>query len=97
MQNIPDVTLLMLADLDIPEAVHAVNKSCEQIKWGAVKFLSSKGKPEGICEQATYEEVYPIQSINDFNFYCIYTVSYTHLRAHETINHLVCRLQKHFQ
>lgn len=74
MQNIPDVTLLMLADLDIPEAVYAVNKSCEQIKWGAVKFLSSKGKPEGICEQATYEEVYPIQSINDFNFYCIYNL-----------------------
>ena len=72
MQKIPDVTLLMLADLDIPEATYAVNKSCEEIEWGAVKFLSSKGRPESLCDQAVYEEVYPINSINDFNFYCIY-------------------------
>ena len=65
----------MLADIDIPEAVYAVNKSCEEIQWGAVKFLSSKGKPEGLCNQAIYELTYPIQSINDFNFYCIYNLS----------------------
>ena len=74
MQKIPDVTLLMLADVDIPEAVYAVNKSCESIEWGAVKFLGSKGRPEGLCDQAQYEETYPIQSINDFNFYCIYSL-----------------------
>ena len=48
MLKIPDVTLLMLADIDIPDAVYAVNKSCEEIEWGAVKFLGSKGKPEEI-------------------------------------------------
>jgi len=72
--KIPDVTLLMLADIDIPDAVYAVNKSCEEIEWGAVKFLGSNGKPEGLCDQATFELTYPIQSINDFNFYCIYNL-----------------------
>jgi len=61
--KIPEVTLLMLADVDIPEAVYAVNKSCESIEWGAVKFLGSKGRPEGLCDQAQYEKTYPIQSI----------------------------------
>ncbi len=82
MQKIPDVTLLMLADLDIPDAVHAVNKSCEDIQWGAAKFLSSKGRPKGLNPNVDYEEVYPIQSINDFNFYCIYN-----LRNHVETSH----------
>jgi hypothetical protein len=72
--KIPDVTLLMLSDVDISDSVYAVNKSCEEIEWGAVKFLGSKGKPEGLCDQAIYESTYPIQSINDFNFYCIYNL-----------------------
>ena len=87
MQKIPDVTLLMLADLDIPEATYAVNKSCEQIEWGAVKFLSSKGRPEGLCDQAVYEEVYPINSINDFNFYCIYNLGNHVETSHSLLIH----------
>ena len=75
MHSIPDVTLLILADIDIPDAVYAINKSCEGIEWGAAKFLGSKGKPEGLDPQVTYEETYPIQSINDFNFYCIYNLA----------------------
>ena len=71
MIKIPEVTLIMLADLDIEDAVYAVNKSCEGIHWGAAKFLSSKGRPKGLNPNVNYEEVYPIQSINDFNFYCI--------------------------
>ena len=82
MLKIPEVTLLILADLDLPDAVYAINKSCEEIEWGAAKFLGSK-RPDGLCDQVEYEETYPIQSINDFNFYCIYNltnpVSYTHL------------------
>ena len=45
MLKIPEVTLVMLADLDIEDAVYAVNKSCEGIQWCAAKFLSSKGRP----------------------------------------------------
>ena len=71
--QIPQVTVLILADLDIPDAVYAINKSCESIEWGAAKFLGSK-KPEGLCDQVVYEETYPIQSINDFNFYCLYNL-----------------------
>ena len=48
MLKIPEVTLVMLADLDIEDAVYAVNKSCEGIHWGAAKFLSSKGRPKGL-------------------------------------------------
>ena len=70
MLKIPDVTLIILADLDLPDAVYAINKSCEEIQWGRAKFLGSK-KPEGLCDQVEYEETYPIESINDFNFYCI--------------------------
>ena len=77
--KIPEVTLLMLADLDLPDAVYAINKSCEEIEWGAAKFLGSK-KPEGLCDQVEYEETYPIQSINDFNFYCIYNLT-NHVRT----------------
>ena len=74
MLKIPEVTLLILADLDLPDAVYAINKSCEEIEWGAAKFLGSK-RPEGLCDQVEYEETYPIQSINDFNFYCIYNLT----------------------
>ncbi len=42
MLKIPEVTLIMLADLDLPDAVYAINKSCESIEWGAAKFLGSK-------------------------------------------------------
>ena len=87
MQKIPDVTLLMLADLDIPEATYAVNKSCKEIEWGAVKFLSSKGRPESLCDQAVYEEVYPINSINDFNFYCIYNLGNHVETSHSLLIH----------
>ena len=66
MLKILDVTLLMLADLDLPDAVYAINKSCEGIEWGAAKFLGSK-KPKGLCDQVEYEETYPIQSINDLS------------------------------
>ena len=34
MLKIPDVTLLILADIDIPDAVYAINKSCEEIECG---------------------------------------------------------------
>ena len=74
MLKIPDVTLIILADLDLPDAVYAINKSCEKIQWGRAKFLGSK-KPEGLCDQVEYEETYPIESINDFNFYCIYNLT----------------------
>ena len=75
MLKIPEVTLVILADLDIEDAVYAINKSCEGIHWGAAKFLSSKGRPRGLNPNVDYEEVYPIQSINDFNFYCIYNLT----------------------
>ena len=54
MLKVPEVTVLILADLDIPDAVYAINKSCESIEWGAAKFLGSK-KPEGLCDQVVYE------------------------------------------
>eukprot|EP00658_Telonema_sp_P-2_P033965 TRINITY_DN24838_c0_g1_i6.p1 TRINITY_DN24838_c0_g1~~TRINITY_DN24838_c0_g1_i6.p1 ORF type:complete len:102 (+),score=26.07 TRINITY_DN24838_c0_g1_i6:133-438(+) len=34
----------------------------------------------------------PSPHLPSLNIDCIYTVSYTHLRAHETPEHLVCRL-----
>ena len=80
MLKIPEVTLVILADLDIEDAVYAINKSCEAIHWGAAKFLSSKGRPRGLNPNVDYEEVYPIQSINDFNFYCIYNLT-NHVRT----------------
>ena len=55
MLKIPEVTLVMLADLDIEDAVYAVNKSCEGIHWGAAKFLSSKGRPRGLIPNVDYE------------------------------------------
>ena len=73
MLKVPEVTVLILADLDLPDAVYAINKSCESIEWGAAKFIGSK-KPDGLCDQVVYEETYPIQSINDFNFYCLYNL-----------------------
>ena len=72
--KIPEVTLLILADITIPEATYAINYSCKDIEWGAAKFLGSKGRPEGLREEVTYEETYPIQNINDFNYYCIYNL-----------------------
>ena len=72
--KIPEVTLLILADITIPEATYAINYSCKDIEWGNAKFLGSKGRPEGLREEVTYEETYPIQNINDFNYYCIYNL-----------------------
>ena len=42
MIKIPEVTLIMLADLDIEDAVYAVNKSCEGITGVLLSFLVVK-------------------------------------------------------
>ena len=64
MLKVPEVTVLILADLDLPDAVYAINKSCEAIEWGAAKFLGSK-KPEGLCDQVVYCLLYTSPSPRD--------------------------------
>jgi hypothetical protein len=87
MLKIHEVTLLLLSDVDVEDSVYAINKSCESIEWGEAKFLTSKCKPDGLCDQVIYEKTYPIQNINDFNFYCIYNLGAHIKTSHALLIH----------
>tara|TARA_B100001113_G_scaffold67089_1_gene51662 strand:+ start:53 stop:538 length:486 start_codon:yes stop_codon:yes gene_type:complete len=72
MLKVPEVTVLILADLDLPDAVYAINKSCEAIEWGAAKFLGSK-KPEGLWIRLSMKKLI-LSKASMISIFIVYTI-----------------------
>jgi len=66
--KIPDVTLIAISSIKIPETIQALQKCCEKLEFGSVKLLSDK-KPADLPENITFELCPKINNIMDFNHY----------------------------
>ncbi len=69
--QIPDVTLLAVSSIEIPETIASLQKSCEKINFGSVKLISHE-KPHNLPETILFEKCSKINNIMDFNYYAFY-------------------------
>jgi hypothetical protein len=69
MNKLQDVTLLTFTSVRIDEHISSMNKCVQDIKFGAVKFLSNE-KPNNLPEYAEFVKIDPIKDIMDFNRFC---------------------------
>lgn len=63
-----DVTAIAIASIRILGTIKALEVSCENINFGAVKLLSHI-KPNNLPEFIQFEECPEIKNIDDFNYY----------------------------
>lgn len=73
MINLPDVTLICISSVNLPQTYFAFQKSVEGINFGAVKLVTHE-KPKDLPDFIEYSECYKINSINDYSYYCIYNL-----------------------
>ena len=64
--NLPDVTLIAVSSIKIPETINALQKSYEGIKFGAVKLISHE-HPENLPEKIQFEECLLLDDIMKYN------------------------------
>lgn len=69
--NLPNVTLAILTSIRFEESIKALEYSCKDIEFGAVKFISDK-KPDNLPPYATHEYCPNMSSIDEWNYACIY-------------------------
>jgi hypothetical protein len=71
MINLPDVTMLAICcDNRVEGTIKALEYSCREIDFGAIKFISDK-KPDKLPDYITWEECTPIKSTYDFDVYSV--------------------------
>lgn len=66
--NLPDVTLLAISSIMIPETIQAMQVSMENLKFADAKFISHE-EPEGLPKTIKYEYCPKINSSGDFDVY----------------------------
>lgn len=81
MIELPDVTLICVSSVNLPQTYYAFAKSVEKINFGAVKLVTHE-KPADLPSFIDYEQCYKIENINDYSYYCIYN-----LTNHVTTSH----------
>lgn len=64
--DIPDVTLIAVSSINIPETIKALQKSCEEIDFGAVKLISHE-RTGSLPKEIKFEKCSKINNIMDFN------------------------------
>ena len=64
----PDVTLLAISSIKIPETIQALEISMRDLEFGDVKFISHI-KPEDLPKNIKHEYCPEIKSTRDFDFY----------------------------
>jgi hypothetical protein len=74
MINLPDVTLICVSSVNLPQTYFAFSKSIERINFGAVRLVTHE-KPEHLPDFIEYSECYQIKNINDYSYYCIYNLT----------------------
>ena len=66
MIEIPDVTLICVSSVNLPQTYYAFSKSVEKINFGAVKLVTHE-KPVDLPSFIEYENCYKIENINDYS------------------------------
>ncbi len=74
MINLPNVTLFCISSNNISGALYALQKSMEGITFGEVKLITHED-PGNLPEGIEFSKCYKIESIHDYNYYCIYNLT----------------------
>ena len=74
MIELPNVTLFCISSDNVEGALYALNKSMEGINFCAVKLITHK-EPDNLSEGIEFSKCYEINSIHDYNYYCIYNLT----------------------
>jgi len=72
--SLPNVTLFCISSNNIPGALYALQKSMEGISFGKVKLITHE-YPGNLPEGIEFSKCYKIESIHDYNYYCIYNLT----------------------
>jgi hypothetical protein len=73
MIQLPNVTLVALTSVRIPQTVKALEYSCQKIKFGKVKILSDI-KPNNLPDYIEHEFTPKSSNIDEWNYNIIYTL-----------------------
>ena len=68
-RNIPDVTLIAVSSIQIPQTIGSLEKCCEKIKFGAVKLISHQ-EPDYLPDNVEFNYVPEIKDIMGYNNIC---------------------------
>jgi hypothetical protein len=74
MINLPDVTLICISSVNLPQTYFAFQKSVEGINFGAVKLVTHE-RPKDLPDFIEYSKCYNITNINEYSYYCIYNLT----------------------
>ena len=93
MLKLPNVTLIALTSVRIPETIKALEYSCKDIQFGEVK-LASDIKPNNLPEFITHEYTEKSSNIDEWNYNIIYKVlntsEITDIPQHRERIYIVC-------
>jgi hypothetical protein len=79
MIDLQDVTLIAVSSVKIPETIHALTKSCEQISFGSVKLISDF-LPLNLPVNITFEKCPKLNSLDDYSYY-VFRELYQHVNT----------------
>ena len=73
MINLPNITLVALTSVRIPQTIQALEYSCREINFGSVKLLSDI-QPDNLPEYIKYEFTEKSSNIDQWNYNIIYNL-----------------------
>ncbi len=65
---LPDVTLVAVSTIKIPETISALRKSSKHIDFNKVKILTDK-EPKNLPASIVFETIPRLNNINDYNYF----------------------------
>jgi hypothetical protein len=68
MLKLPDVTLVALSSVKIPETIASLKRSYSQVEFPYVKLVTHS-LPDNLPEEIIYEECPQLKNIDDYNYY----------------------------
>ena len=69
--QLPDVTLIAISSVFIPETIRALQISSENINYADIKLISHE-LPQNLPNNIKFEKCNKINNIDDFNSFCFY-------------------------
>ena len=84
MIDLPDVTLICVSSIDFERTLFAFQKSMQGINFGAVKLISHQDHPEFEKRGIQVERCHPIESIDDYSHYMMYSL-FKHVKTSHCI------------
>ena len=73
MLKLPNVTLIAMTSVRIPQTIQALEYSCKNIEFGKVK-IASDIKPENLPDYITHEYTPKSSNIDEWNYNIIYNL-----------------------